>query len=199
MRGLALIPDVAIPRAGSVGLHPHRRLGSSSFSGALGMHLASLVIRGTTMAALSALLSQLGAQSNPPPKLMGTWVMDSTNGPGDRGLPKSETLVFVAEANGFRLTATTDEEQGPSTSTFDCTTAGATTTLSATQVMLCTIRMTADSVLYTADVLEKGHSVAAERGRLVVSPSGRMLRDQYDATTGPHAPVHHRHIYQKHG
>ena len=161
------------------------------------MPLGSLVIRGTAMAALAALPSQLGAQSSPPPKLMGTWVMDSTNGPGDRGLPKSETLVFMAEANGFRLTATTDEGQGPSTSTFDCTTGGATTTLSATQVMLCTIHMTADSVLYTVDVLEKGHTVSAERGRLIVSPSGRMLRDQYDASTGSHAPAHHRHIYRE--
>jgi hypothetical protein len=162
------------------------------------MHLGPLVIRGTALAAFWTLLGQPGAQSNPPPKLMGTWVMDSTNGPGDRGLPKSETLVFAAETSGFRLTATTDEGKGPSTSTFDCTTSGATTALNESQVMLCTIHVTGDSVLYTLDVLEKGQSVSAERGRLVIAPSGRTLRDQYDATTGSHAPVHHRHIYEKH-
>lgn len=162
------------------------------------MHLGSLVLRGTAFAAFLTFASQLRAQSNPPAKLMGTWVMDSTNGPGDKGLPKSETLVFAPEANGFRLTATTDEGKGPSTSTFDCTTGGASTTLSETQVMLCTIHLTADSVLYTVDVLEKGQTVSAERGRLIVSPSGRALRDQYDATTGSHSPVHHRHIYEKH-
>jgi hypothetical protein len=162
------------------------------------MHIGALVIHAITAAAFWALLTQPGAQSSPPAKLMGTWVMDTTNGPGDKGLPKSETLVFAPETNGFRLTATTDEGKGPSTSMFDCTTAGATTTLSETQVMLCTIHVTADSVLYTLDVLDKGQTVSAERGRLVISQSGRALRDQYDATAGSHAPVHHRHIYEKH-
>jgi hypothetical protein len=163
------------------------------------MNIGSLAIRGATVAALWALLSQPGAQPNPLPKLMGTWVMDSTNGPGDRGLPKSETLVFVPQGNGFRLTATTDQGHGPSTSTFDCTPSGATTALTETEVMLCTIHVMADSVLYTLDVLQNGQTLSAERGRLVVSPSGRALRDQYDATTGSHAPIHHRHIYEKHG
>jgi hypothetical protein len=162
-------------------------------------------LRAIALVAIAIIAGQLPAQSNarakaqsgPPAKLMGKWVMDSTNGPGDHGLPKSETLVFSPEPNAFHLMVTEDDGQGPSTSNLECSPGGATTALSETEVMLCTIHVTADSVLYSLDALKNGQTVSTERGRLVVSPSGRVLRDQYDATTGSAAPTHHRHIYEK--
>ena len=144
-------------------------------------------------ATAGALLAQTSGQA----KLMGTWVMDTTNGSDDHGLPKSETLVFSPQANGFHLVSTEDDGQGPGTSNFDCAPGGASTTLSPTQVLLCTIHLMPDSVLYTVDVLDSGKTVSTERGRLVLSASGQMLRDQYDATTGAKKATHHRHIYVK--
>jgi hypothetical protein len=144
-----------------------------------------------------ATAGHLSAQASAPAKLMGKWVMDTTNGSDDHGLPKSETLVFSPQTGGFHLVATEDDGQGPGTSTFDCAPSGASTTLSPTQVALCTIHVTGDSVLYTVDVLNNGQTVATERGRLVVSPSGQMLRDQYDATAGSAKATHHRHMYVK--
>src|SRR5215469_10584674 len=146
------------------------------------MRYRLLVMHGTLALALFASAGRLGAQASPPAKLMGKWVMDTTNGSDDHGLPKSETLVFSPQANGFHLIATTDDGQGPGTSTFDCAPGGASTTLSPTQVLLCTIHLMPDSVLYTVDVLTNGQTVSTERGRLVLAPSGQMLRDQYDAT-----------------
>ncbi len=144
-----------------------------------------------------ATAGHLSAQTNAPAKLMGKWVMDTTNGSDDHGLPKSETLVFSPQTGGFHLVATEDNGQGPGASTFDCAPGGASTTLSPTEVALCTIHLTADSVLYTVDVLNNGQTVSTERGRLVVSPSGQMLRDQYDATAGSAKATHHRHVYAK--
>jgi hypothetical protein len=130
-------------------------------------------------------------------RLKGTWVMDTTNGPDDHGLPKSETLVFAPTANGFRLTSTEDDGQGPQTSNFDCTAAGAQTT-SGSSTVQCTVHPMRDSVGYAVDVRQNGKVVATERGRLIVASSGRTMRDEYDASDGGKPATHHRHIYSKH-
>jgi len=161
------------------------------------MHFRCLALRGIGTLALMVMANPLSAQSAPPPKLMGTWVMDTTNGPDDHGLPKSETLVFAPAPNGFRLTATTDDGQGPGTSTFTCATGGATTDAGGGQSLHCTLRITADSVLYALDLLKGGKTIPTERGRLIVAASGTMLRDQFDALSESGAPTHHRHIYAK--
>jgi hypothetical protein len=161
------------------------------------MPYRSLARRVAITLAVVATAGPLSAQTSAPAKLMGSWVMDTTNGSDDHGLPKSESLVFSLQPNGFHLVATEDDGKGPGTSTFDCAPGGASTTLSPTQVMLCTIHLTADSVLYTLDVLNNGQTVSTERGRLVVSQSGQMLRDQYDATSGSARATHHRHVYVK--
>ena len=160
------------------------------------MHFRCLALRG--FAALVLVVGgPLSAQSAPLAKLMGTWVMDTTNGPDDHGLPKSETLVFAPTANGFRLTATTDDGQGPGTSTFACTTDGATTDVGGGRSMHCAVRLMSDSVLYALDAVKDGKTTPVERGRLIAAPSGHVLRDQYDALSEPNGPTHHRHIYAK--
>jgi hypothetical protein len=161
------------------------------------MPYRTLARRAAIMLAIVAIAGPVSAQPSPPTKLMGKWVMDTTNGADDHGLPKSERLEFSPQPGGFHLIATTDDGQGPGTSTFDCAPGGASTTLSPTQVMLCTIHLTADSVLYTVDVLDNGQTVSTERGRLVISPSGETLRDQYDAASGSKKATHHRHVYVK--
>ena len=145
------------------------------------------------------------AQSNPYSKLIGTWVMDSTNGVDDKGLPKSEKLVFSRAGSALRITATEDDGAGPSTSTFNCPAAPAadTTRMGPSMDAVCTIRPTADSVMYSIDMIDKSKSdvvqhwkaIPTERGRLVVQSNG-LLRDQYDAMTDT-PPTHHRHIYHK--
>lgn len=155
----------------------------------------SLVLPGIAIVALAAAGNPLHAQATTLAKLMGRWSMDTTNGADDRGLPKSETLVFAPLPTGFRITATTDDGHGPATSTFDCAPSGGTTPLGPTDVMLCTIRVVGDSVLYTLDDLKNAQSVSTERGRLVVSSSTHTLRDEYDATVGSHKPTRHRHVY----
>jgi hypothetical protein len=161
------------------------------------MRYRLFAMHGAIALSLFSLAGRLWGQPSPPAKLMGKWVMDTTNGSDDHGLPKSETLVFSTQANGFHLIATTDDGQGPGTSAFDCAPGGAPTTLSPTQVLLCTIHLTADSVLYMVDVLNNGQTVSTERGRLVVSSSGRSLRDQFDATAGSAKATHHRHVYER--
>jgi hypothetical protein len=150
--------------------------------------------------ALAALVSffaasRLTAQSDPYAKLIGTWVMDSTNGADDRGLPKSEQLVFSRVGAGLRITATTDQGKGPSTSGFNCLAGGAMTDLGKGQSMRCTIKTSPDSVMYALDMIANGKTSPVERGRLVVLPSG-LLRDQYDGVSST-PPTHHRHIYHK--
>jgi hypothetical protein len=160
--------------------------------------------RTLTLVAASALMltapfGLLSAQSDYTAKLMGTWVMDSTNGPGDHGLPKSETLVFSRGASGFTITSTSDEGKAPSTGSFDCMTAGAGTATagsSGTSVR-CTIRVTSDSVIYAIDAIKDGKVTPVERGRLVVSSTGRDLRDEYNTNGGTSSASHHRHIYDK--
>jgi len=166
----------------------------SAFHGALLLAFAA-PLAGVSSQTLAA----TKAPTAPSAKLMGKWVMDTTNGADDHGLPKTETLVFAPLNNGFHLTATADDGQGPATSTFDCAPGGASTTLGANQVMLCTIHLTGDSLLYTVDVLNNGETVSTERGRLVLSASGQTLRDQYDATSGSAKATHHRHVYAKAG
>ena len=159
------------------------------------MRLPSLTIL-TAFAALVAGGAPLGAQAYS--RLTGTWVMDSTNGPDDHGLPKSETLTFTPAAHGFDLTATEDDGQGPQTSKFSCVStpspSGSAGAESATE---CRLQPMRDSVRYMVDVRQNGKVVATERGRLVVSADGKQLRDQYDATEGTGAATHHRHIYNK--
>jgi len=132
-------------------------------------------------------------------KLAGTWVMDSTNGPDDKGLPKSETLAFSRVGKSLRISATTDEGTGAGTSAFDCVTdAGGGTTDAGNGVLThCVPHAYADSVVYAVDVTKAGQIVATERGRLVLSAGGTTLRDEYDATSGGGAATHHRHIYTK--
>lgn len=159
----------------------------------------SLASAGLTIVVLAAAPHPLHAQANPLARLMGRWAMDSTNGVDDHGLPKSETLVFAAQPTGFRITATEDDGQGPVTSTFDCAPGGGTTQLGPTEVMLCTIRVVGDSVLYTVDDLKNGQSASTERGRLVVGGSNRTLRDEYEASLGSHKATRHRHVYERQG
>lgn len=139
--------------------------------------------------------SRLTAQSDPYAKLIGTWVMDSTNGADDRGLPKSEQLVFSRVGTGLRISATSDVGKGPSTSGFNCSAGGTTADLGEGRSMRCTIHASPDSVMYALDMIANGKTSPVERGRLVVLPSG-LLRDQYDGVSST-PPTHHRHIYHK--
>jgi hypothetical protein len=157
--------------------------------------LAIMAMTGTLALAVSG--SPVTAQQGAYAKLAGTWVMDSTTGPDDHGLPKSETLVFSTEGPALRIAATEDNGKGPGTSTFDCTAKAATGTAGPGVTTRCTVHPYADSVVYAVDVLKDGKVVAGERGRLVVSPSGTTLRDQYDATSGAGPATHHRHHYVK--
>jgi hypothetical protein len=159
-----------------------------------GMRFSSILARSIGAVVLVVAADRLSAQTAPA-QLMGKWVMDTTNGADDQGLPKSETLVFSRTASGFRITSTTDEGQGASTSGFDCAPAGATTDLGGGQSMRCTIQITGDSVGYALDLLKGGKTIPTERGRLVVASTGHSLRDQYDALQAPKPPTHHRHIY----
>jgi hypothetical protein len=144
---------------------------------------------------------RVAAQSDAYAKLVGTWVMDSTNGPDDKGLPKSETLKFSRVGKALRIAATTDEGTGASSSAFDCLTAagGGTADVGNGVLTHCLPHPYADSVVYAIDVTKGGQIVATERGRLVVSGGGKTLRDEYDATSGAGAATHHRHIYTKTG
>jgi len=158
----------------------------------------------SAIALSSGLLLVLGAhavaaQANAYRRIAGTWVMDSTNGPDDHGLPKSETLVFATTPQGVRITATEDDGKGPATSSFNCASVNgsAASAKGNASSTTCTVRATADSVAYALDVRNKGALVATERGRLVVSADGESLRDEYDATDGPKPATHHRHIYNK--
>ena len=149
--------------------------------------------------AVTPLLQRHSRVAPPGPygKLIGTWVMDSTNGPDDNGLPKSEILVFARAAAGLRITATEDDGQGAGTSAFDCATGrGQTTSASGTSTQ-CTLRPMGDSVLYALDIRHGDSTIATERGRLVVLAAGHVLRDQYDATEGSRPATHHRHIYSR--
>jgi hypothetical protein len=157
--------------------------------------LAILVIGG--ILALAVPGQQLTAQPAVYAKLSGTWVMDSTNGPDDHGLPKSETLEFSTAGPALRIAATEDDGKGPGKSTFDCTAKGATGDMGAGMTSRCTVHAYADSVVYAVDILKAGKVVAGERGRLVVYGGGTSLRDQYDATDGAGPATHHRHHYIK--
>jgi len=142
---------------------------------------------------------QLSSQPAAYQKLVGTWVMDSTNGTDDHGLPKSEKLVISTTATGIQIVATEDAGQGPGTSTIDCKSkpiAAPSGTGSSTQ---CSVRVVGDSVLYALDIRNNGTVVAGERGRLVVRSDGHTMRDQYNATEDTKPATHHRHIYSKQG
>jgi hypothetical protein len=139
----------------------------------------------------------LPTQSSPYAKLIGTWVMDSTNGVDDKGLPSSEKLVFSVTRSTLRISATTDEGHGPWTSAFDCHDgSGAITDVGNGQSTKCVTRPTPDSVMYSLDMIDNGKTVPAEHGRLVVQPNG-LLRDQYDELSESGPATHHRHIYHK--
>jgi hypothetical protein len=141
--------------------------------------------------------SRVSARSSPYSKLVGTWVMDSTNGPDDNGLPKSETLVFAVVGSTLRITATADEGNGSSTSIFKCHSgSGAANDLGKGMSAVCTLRNTPDSVMYDLVVSDSGKAVSSEKGRLVVRPDG-LLRDQYEAISGTSPATQHRHIYRK--
>ncbi len=156
----------------------------------LGLCIAALV-------SLAAAGSRPATQSDPYAKLIGTWVMDTTNGTDDKGLPKSETLVFSHVGAGLRISATTDEGKGASTSAFDCLPApgAGKTDLGDGKSMRCTIQTTPDSVAYSLNMIDNGKITPTEKGRIVVQPNG-LLRDQYAALSG-WTPTLHRHIYHK--
>jgi hypothetical protein len=145
---------------------------------------------------------RLSGQTGDYGRVVGTWVMDSTNGPDDHGLPKSEKLVITtttrAIQSGIQIVVTEDDGRGPSTSTLDCRSARApapSTSGSATQ---CTVSTAGDSLMYQVMSFSNGDLVAAEQGRLVVLSGGRWMRDEYDAVEGGGKPAtHHRHIYRK--
>jgi hypothetical protein len=148
--------------------------------------------------ALDAVGGCAAAQPDQYTKLIGTWVMDTTNGPDDNGLPKSEKLVLSRKAAGLRITASEDDGQGASTSAFNCqgSPAGGITDLGKGQSMKCTVHPIADSVMYALDVINGTKKASpVERGWLVVQSNG-LLRDEYDAFGGS-ASTHHRHIYHK--
>lgn len=159
--------------------------------------LAILCVVGLLPLALAS--GRLTAQSSVYAKLVGTWVMDSTNGVDDHGLPKSETLVFSRVGTSLRIAATTDDGSGPGSSAFSCVTAagGGTTDAGNGVLTHCMPHPYADSVVYAIDVTKGGQIVATEHGRLVVSGGGKTLRDEYDATSGTGAATHHRHVYSK--
>ena len=151
--------------------------------------LAIMVVAGTLALAVSS--RRLAAQPGVYAKLAGTWVMDSTNGPDDHGLPKSETLVFSNAGQALQIAATTDDGKGPGKSAFECTTKGAAADAGGGASTHCTVHPYADSVVYAIDILQGGKVVAGERGRLVVSGAGKSLRDEYDATSGTGPSTHH--------
>jgi len=162
------------------------------------MDRRSLALSIAAVVSLAASAGRAAAQSNPYAKLIGKWVMDTTNGPDDKGLPKSETLVFSRISGGIRITATEDDGQGPSTSGFNCLAppSGGLNDQGKGQSIRCTVRPTADSVMYALDAIDSAKKTTPiERGRLVVQSNG-LLRDQYDAMTDT-PPTHHRHIYRK--
>ena len=157
--------------------------------------LAIMAVAGTLVLAVSG--GRLAAQPGVYGTLAGTWVMDSATGPDDHGLPKSETLVFSPLGPALRIVATTDAGKGPEKSAFACTTNGAVAPAGGDASRRCTAHPYADSVVYAVDVLQRGKVLAGERGRLVVSAGGNMLRDEYDATSGTGPSTHHRHLYTK--
>lgn len=163
------------------------------------MDRRALALFAAGVLSLTALSNRLTAQSGAYAKLVGAWVMDSTNGPDDNGLPKSETLVFSWAGKSLRIAATTDEGTGAGTSAFDCmtTAAGGTTDVGGGVSTHCTPHAYADSVVYAVEVRKGGQVVATEHGRLVISGKGKTLRDEYDATSGGGAPTHHRHVYTR--
>ena len=158
--------------------------------------ILSLIVAGVLSLAAS---TRTRAQSDAYVKLIGTWSLDSMTGPGEGALPKSETLVFSRSGSILRVTATTDEGQGPATTVFDCSSAagGATRDIGAGQSARCTLHPMADSVRYTLVLRKNGHITGTEHGRLVVSQSGRALRDEYDETSGSGPAMHRRHVYSK--
>jgi hypothetical protein len=148
---------------------------------------------------VAAASGNASAQSDPYARLIGTWSVDSMNGAADVGLPKSQTLTFTRSGAIVGVAATTDDGQGPSTLFLNCSSAtkGATRDLGSGETARCTFRPTADSVLYTLVISKNGQTTTSENGRLVVSPSGHQLRDEYDATAKAGQPGHYRHIYSK--
>jgi len=157
--------------------------------------LAIMVVAGLLALALPG--QRLAAQPPAYARLSGTWVMDSTNGPDDHGLPKSEALVFSTAGPALQIAATEDDGKGPDKSAFSCTPKGSTADLGGGVSARCTVRAFADSTLYAVDVLQGGKVVSGERGRLVPLPGGKRLRDEYDATSSTAPATHHRHIYTK--
>jgi hypothetical protein len=151
----------------------------------------------TGMLALAVHGQRLSAQPPVYARLSGTWVMDSTNGPDDHGLPKSETLVFSTAGPALQIAATEDDGKGPDKSAFSCTPKGSTADLGGGLSARCTVHPFADSTLYAVDVLQGGKVVSGERGRLVPLAGGKRLRDEYDASSGTAPATHHRHIYTK--
>ena len=115
--------------------------------------LAIMAVAGTLVLAVSG--GRLAAQPGVYAKLAGTWVMDSTNGPDDHGLPKSETLVFSSVGPALRIGATTDDGKGPEKSAFDCTAKGAMADAGGGASTRCTANPHADSVVYAVDILQR--------------------------------------------
>jgi hypothetical protein len=143
---------------------------------------------------------RMAAQSDAYAKLVGTWVMDSTTGTGDHGLPKSETLVLARMGPSLHIAPTTDWGSGPVSTSFGCATTGVggVNDLGGGTSSHCTTHASADSIVYALDVSKGGKLVSTERGRLVVSAGGKTLRDEYDATDSAGTAVtHHRHILTK--
>jgi hypothetical protein len=151
------------------------------------------------VALLAVVSGNASAQSDPYAKLIGTWSIDSMNGTSYFGQTKTQTVAFKRSGAIVRIAATTDDGQGPSTLLLSCSAAthGATRDLGSGEIARCTLRPAADSIIYSLLISKNGLTIATEHGRLVVSPSGDVLRDEYDATTTAGEPGHYRYVYSK--
>jgi hypothetical protein len=151
------------------------------------------------VALLAAVCANASAQSDPYAKLIGTWSIDSMNGTAYVGQAKTQTVAFRRSGAIVHVAAITDDGQGPTTLLLSCSAAthGAARDLGSGEIARCTFRPAADSILYTLLISKNGETIATERGRLVVSPSGDILRDEYDATAKSGQPGHYRYVYSK--
>jgi len=161
-----------------------------------------VVVCGVALLGVTAV--RLSAQTGDYRRVVGTWVMDSTNGPDDHGLPKSEKLVITTTTRGIQtgiqILVTEDDGSGPSTSTLDCRSAlaPAPAPSASGSAVQCAVSTAGDSVMYAVKSFQNGDLVAAEQGRLVVLSGGRWMRDEYDAVeAGGRPATHHRHVYRK--
>jgi len=153
------------------------------------------LLAATGVVALIGIAPRLPVQADPIARLVGTWVRDSANGPDDHDRPNGEMMVMSRRGTGVRIVESTSFGSVPA-GTLDCGT-DAITPAPAGDQRRCTMRVAGDSIVYVINAVTSGHETPIERGRLVSTPDGHTLRDQYEEIGSAGVVTQRRHFYTK--